>query len=114
MGFDVHKKYSEKEEMGNRTYDTNNRQYKALIWDYHYTELKLSNINYNNLVMTSIHSCIQNNTKQIKVEVKNHSDLLISLVFLTQTFRKTKMWYVHLSLGEITTQHPKAPLSVSQ
>lgn len=51
-------------EMGNRRYDTNNRHYKALIWDYHYTELKPSNINYNNLVMTIIHSCIQNNTKQ--------------------------------------------------
>lgn len=88
--------------MGNKKYDTNNRQYKALIWDYHYTEPKLSIINYNNLVMTIIHSCIQqNNTKQNKVEVKNHSDRLISLVFLTQTFRKTKMWYVHLSLGEI-------------
>lgn len=55
----------EEAQMGNRTYETNNRQYKALIWDYQYTELKLSIINYNNLVMTNIHSCIQwNNTKE--------------------------------------------------
>lgn len=45
--------------MGNRTDDTKYRQYKALIWEYHYTELKLSIINYNNLIMTIIHSSIK-------------------------------------------------------
>lgn len=46
--------------MGNRTYDTKNRQYKALIWDYRYTEPKqfIVEVKYINPIMTITHSSI--------------------------------------------------------